>query len=106
MDKDTLPKDEYSNRLRDLRANPAAIEKTSTIERSDFLGNAETWLVKTIRVDGNETIFLSRLDAGGGSRMVIPPEVADAIARQRSSAVDVVRRRAAHKGAATRRASK
>jgi hypothetical protein len=104
MEENKLPKDNYSTTLRSLQANPACIEKTSLVDLADFLGNAETWIVKTLRVDGNDTVLLQRNNASGGDRWVLPPEVTAAMARQRDSALGVVRRRGAHKAAATRKA--
>jgi hypothetical protein len=102
----TLPKDLYSTTLRSMRANPAAVEKSSTIDMADFLGNAETWTVRTIRVDGNDIVFLQRINAHGGDRWVLPPEVTQAIARQRDGATTVNRKRGANKAAATRKVGK
>ncbi len=107
MDTDkTLPQDNYSQTLRALQANPSAIEKTSLVDLVDFLGNAETWIVKTIRTDGHDTVLLQRNNAKGGDRWVLPAEVTAVMARQREQAVTVVRRRGAHKAAATRKAGK
>lgn len=100
----TLPRDIYSTTLRELQNHPEAIEKSSTIELVDFLGNAETWTVKTIRGGGDAVVFLQRINAGGGARWVLPAEIVAAIARQRDGAVTVSRKRGAHKAAATRKA--
>lgn len=102
----TLPRDSYSTILRNLRAHPEAIEKSSTIDLADFLGNAETWTVRTIRVRGNDVVFLQRIDRAGGARWVLPTEVTNAIARQRDGATTVNRKRGANKAAATRKAGK
>lgn len=102
----TLPTDDYSTTLRQLQANPGAIEKVSMIDLVDFLGHAETWTIKTIRVDGADVVLLQRINAGGGARWVLPTEVTDAIARQREGIVGVVRKRGARQAAATRKAGK
>jgi len=104
MDETKLPRDTYSTRLRELQANPGAVEKTSMIDLVDFVGNAVTWIVKTIRHDGSDTVFLQRQDVDGGQRWVLPAEVTDAIARQRAGAVSVNRRKGAVRGAQTRKA--
>jgi hypothetical protein len=104
MSDSTLPKDHYSTRLRELQANPSAIEKTTLVDLVDILGNAESWIVKTIRVDGHDTVFLQRNNAEGGARWVLPAEVMMTIARQRDGVVDVANKRRAHTAAATRRA--
>jgi hypothetical protein len=98
-----LPQDEYSVCLRKLRANPGLVEKESLIDRQDFYGNAESWIVRTLRVDGEETIFLQRNNAEGGTRIVLPPDVTAAITRQHDGINDVMRRRGARKAAATRK---
>lgn len=105
MDETKLPRDTYSTRLRELQANPGAVEKTSMIDLVDLLGNAVTWIVKTIRHDGRDTVFLQRQDVDGGQRWVLPAEVTDVISRQRVSAVTVNRKRGAKAGAATRKAA-
>lgn len=103
---DQLPTDGYSKALRQQQAHPGAVEKVSMIDLVDFLGNAETWIVKTIRVDGADVVFLQRITGAGGTRLVLPTEVTEAIARQRDGIVGVVRQRAARAGAATRKAAK
>ena len=111
----TLPRDTYSTRLRELRGNPEAVEKTSTIDLADYYGNAETWTVRTIRttakslsgaLNSSDVVFIQRIDAKGGDRWVLPAEVTAAIARQRDGATTVNRKRGANKAAATRKAGK
>lgn len=101
-----LPKDYYSTRLRELQANPGAIEKTTLVDLVDIYGNAESWVVKTIRVDGIDTVFLQRNNADGGARWVLPPAVTSAISRQRDGVVSVATQRRARAGAATRQAKR
>lgn len=103
---DKLPTDDYSKALRQQQAHPAAVEKTSMIDLVDFLGNAETWIVKTLRVDGSDVVFLQRINSAGGTRLVLPTEVTNAIARQREGIVTVNRRRGARQAAATRKAAR
>lgn len=106
MDTDKLPTDDYSKALRQQQAHPGAVEKVSMIDLVDFLGNAETWIVKTIRVDGADVVFIQRINSTAGTRLVLPTEVTDAIARQREGIVGVVRKRSARQAAATRKAAK
>jgi hypothetical protein len=101
-----LPTDEFSKTLRELQANPSAVEKTSLIDLVDWYGNAVTWVVKTIRTDGKDVVFVQRNTSQGGDRWVLPTEVTAAIARQRDGATTVNRRRGARSAAATRRADK
>lgn len=99
-----LPRDEFSTRLRELQGSPEAVEKQSIVEVVDAYGNMTSWIVKTIRHDGQDTIFLQRNTSAGGDRWVLPPSVAAVIARHRDSAAMVNRRRAARTSAATRKA--
>jgi hypothetical protein len=60
-----------------------------------LLGNSQTFVVQTYRQrDAGDTIFLQMVDAEGRARIVIPPRVADAIARQRVSLTKASRRAA------------
>jgi hypothetical protein len=103
INEQTLPTDVYSSELRRLRDNPAKMEaKSTTIDLQTFLGAAETWTVRTVNVDGRETVFLQCVNASGGARYVLPPEVSAAIARQRDVIVGISRRRGAAKAKATR----
>jgi hypothetical protein len=105
MDETRLPSDPFSQALRRLRDNPSAVEKESLIDLQNFYGQAETWIVRTIRVDGADVIFLQHVDANGGHQWVLPPEVTAAIARQREGITAKVRTRGAKKAAATRAAN-
>jgi len=103
-DTNPIPSDEFSQLFRKALDHPQTIRSSSTVNLIDFYGNTETWVVDTMRSEGIERVFLQRSNAKGGERLVLPPEVVDAIARQRERAIKVVRRRASHKGAATRKA--
>lgn len=102
MSEQTLPVDTFSRRLRELTDNPGASRATSTVQRADFYGNSETWVIDTFRVDGQEEIFLQRISSDGSVRLVLPPEVTTAMVRQRDRAVHVTRKRAARTGLATK----
>jgi hypothetical protein len=86
-----------------MQAHPGAVERTSLVDLTDFLGNAESWVVKSIRVDGNDTVFLQRNNATGGDRWVLPAEVTQAISRQRDGIVGEMSKRRARNAAATRK---
>lgn len=92
-----------------------AIRRTVT-----FLGTTETFNVQTFRAEQagekpdkktgrypmGDTIFIEHSSAKGFNRYVIPPQVAVLIAQQRSALDGKVRKRAAAKGAETRKARK
>lgn len=98
----TLPTDWFSRRLRELRENPGAVRTQSTINRHDFLGNSETWVVDTFRLDGKSEVFLQRMGTGEPIRTVLPPEITAAITRQQDRATTVLRRRAGRTAIAKR----
>lgn len=100
-----LPRDQFSQRLRELSNHPEAVTRESVVNITDDYGNLTTWIVTSFRHDGRVTLFLQRNTSDGGDRWVLPPQVTDAIHRQRSSAVSVNRRKGAVKGAATRKAA-
>jgi hypothetical protein len=100
-----LPVDAFSRRLRELSDNPGAVRASSTINRADFYGRNETWILDTFRVEGAEVVFLQRVDVDGAIRLVLPEEVTAALTRQRDRAVTGVRRRSARQSVATKRAA-
>jgi hypothetical protein len=100
----TLPRDEYSVALREASGHPEAVTKQSIVELIDQYGNCTTWVIKTIRRDGRETVFLQKNDAAGGGRWVLPPKVTEALARQRDGASVTNRRQKASRVAADRKA--
>jgi hypothetical protein len=99
-----LPTDSYSRTLSRLLDHPDAVKKTSTINVVTLLGHTETWVVTTVRIDSRDTVFLQRIDAAGGMRLVVPSEVTTAMIRHRDGIENVNRRRGARKAAATREA--
>lgn len=104
MADETIARDSYSETQRRLQDNPASTAAHgSTVTLTTLLGHTETWVIKVVRVDGRDTAFLQRIDASGGMRLVLPPEVVNAMGRQRESISALQRRRAAKRGAETRK---
>jgi hypothetical protein len=73
------------------------------------IGGVATFNVRTFRelVDGQasrDAIFLECYDAKGATRLMLPPEVADVIARQREALTAKSKSRASRKTAADRKA--
>ena len=73
------------------------------------IGGVSTFIVRTFRVqaDGEasrDVLFLECYNATGQTRLVIPSDVADAIARQREALTAKTKSRAARKTAADRKA--
>lgn len=97
-----LPRDAFSQRLRELSDNPGAVRASSTINRTDHYGNNETWVLDTFRFAGGEVVLLQRIDATGSVRIVLPEEVTAALTRQRTSATGQNRRRGARQAVATK----
>jgi len=102
MEDTKIPRDEFSTLRRSLVDNPGTVEASSRIDIADFYGRLETWTVDTFRVDGDTTAFIQRMSAEGSIRLVLPPQVMRALARQTMSAVEKLRARAARKAVATR----
>ena len=101
-DPTALPRDTFSTALRSLTGNPGAVRSTSTVTVVDLLGNSETWVIDTFRVEGEETVLLQRINSVEGTRMVLPPQVTSVLARQRDRATTVNRKRGARAAIATR----
>lgn len=69
-----------------------------------ILGHSQTFVVQTYRDERGDTIFLQMVDAEGRARIVVPPAVADAIARQRDALTTMSRRAAGRRTAEARAA--
>lgn len=99
-----LPTDDYSLTLQRVRDNPGRLEtRPSTIDLQTLLGHSETWILQSIRVEDGTTVFLQRLNAAGGMRLVVPPEVVAAISRQADVLVTKSLRRGAQRSMETKR---
>ena len=98
--------DTYDRLLGALDGLPDVVAaKPSTVRvTTPLLGNAETWIIQTIRQnEKGDTIFLERVDRGGSIRIVIPAAVANAMARQRDALTKRSRSKAAKRVAAERK---
>jgi hypothetical protein len=102
-----LPTDDFSLELARLRRDPAAIEpKSTTIQTTTFYGHAEEWIIRTIRTDAGDTLFIRHIKAnGGGGSYIIPPAVVAASNRQQNVITTIARRRGARRGFETRQAA-
>jgi hypothetical protein len=59
----------------------------------------------TVKHDAGDSIFVQAVNAAGNTRLVLPPKVADVIARQHDSVVTQVRRRHGKRLAEDRKAA-
>lgn len=72
---------------------------------SPLIGEAQTFIIQTYRQrEVGDTIFIQYIDGEGSLRIAIPPEAADAIARQRDALTTKVRKRLGKDQAAARKA--
>lgn len=70
-----------------------------------MIGATQTLIIQTFRQrERGDTIFLQVIDDAGSVRLVIPPEAADAIARQRDALTSKIRRRIGKEQAEARKA--
>jgi hypothetical protein len=108
--------DLFDKARRSLDGRPdVTATKQSTVEARTFFETTQTYVVQTFRQrdDANpekpgrarDTIFLQFIDRDGGQRLIIPPEVADAIARQRDALTTKSRKRGAQQAMAKRKAA-
>src|SRR5262245_3322253 len=99
----TLPRDQFTVRLRELSDNPGAVRSSSRVDIADFYGNAETWTIDTFREStGDETAFVQRMSLTEPLRLMVPSKVMAALTRQRGSISKTTRKRGARQALATR----
>lgn len=106
--------DEYDRLMGNLDGLPdVSSTKPTTIRTTvPLLGSSQTFIVQTFRqrdqrgeaTVARDTIFLESVSRSGSLRLVIPPAVADAIARQRDALTSRARSKAAKAVAADRKA--
>ncbi len=104
--------DEFDRLLGSLDGLPDVVgTKPSTVRTvTPLLGKSQTFIVQTLRQargeagHGGDTIFVEYVAGGASVRLVIPPKVADLIARQREALTTKTRSRQAKAAAAERKA--
>lgn len=104
MAEHSIPTDLFSRRRRELLDNPGVIRSASTVMLQDFYGNDEAWIVETFRTETTVEALIQKNSVDGSLRLVLPPKVMEALARQRGSIVTAARKRGAVKALATKRA--
>ena len=106
MERQTTELDTFDRTLGALDGLPGVLATSqATIQMtSPLVGNAETFIVQTVRQpDTGDTIFLQAISAGRSFRLVIPPRVAATIARQRDALTGRARVRGARQAVQTKR---
>jgi len=100
--------DPYDRQLGALHGLPDVVKTAvSTVRTVPPLGvgGTQMWAVQTYRQkDRGDFIFLEVVGAGGTVRLVLPPQVANVLARQRGSVTDKSRSKAAKALAEDRKA--
>ena len=97
--------DNFDRLLGQLDGLPGVLKSRASTVRvvTPLIGAAETWIVQTVRQqDEGDTVFLEVGTRGGYTRLVIPPKVTAAIARQHDRLVERARSAAAKAAAQTR----
>jgi hypothetical protein len=90
--------DLFDRKIGALEGLPDVVSAKPTTLRSvdPMIGDSQTFIVQTYRSrEAGDTIFIEQTSANGHVRLVLPPNVADAIARQRESLTGRVRSQSA-----------
>jgi hypothetical protein len=98
--------DEFDRLLGSLHGLPdVTTTKPSTMRTiTPLLGTSQMFIVQTYRQrDRGDTVFLECVGKDGSIRLALPPQVTDAIARQRDALTGKARRIGAKAGAQTRK---
>lgn len=81
------------------------VKPSTVVAASPLIGEAQTFIIQTFRQrEIGDTIFLQYLDSDRSIRIAIPPQAAEAIARQRESLTTKVRKKVGKDSAAARKA--
>ncbi len=105
---DSQMPDDYDRLLGSLAGLPDTLHtKPTTIDVVPFLGvgGSTTFILHTVRQrDQGDTVFLRAVGASNSFRIVLPPAVTNAIARQRGALDTKSRKKGARQAVETRRA--
>jgi hypothetical protein len=88
MDESTINRDSFDRQLGAIEDLPDVLstKATTIVDTTPIIGLAQTFIIQSYRQrDVGDRVFLQFVDAQGTKRIVIPPKVAQAIARQRSA---------------------
>lgn len=99
--------DDFDRQLGQLEGLPDTLHtRPSTIRTTvPLIGSSQTFILQTVRqAERGDTVFLEYVDRSGSTRIVLPPAVTAAIARQRDTLTDKSRSKAAKALAADRKA--
>lgn len=98
--------DEFDLTIGSLEGRPDVVHTKPTTIRATLpvVGKAQTFIIQTWReTERGDTILMEYVDGRGSRRIVIPPAVAEAIARQRDALTDKSRSKAAKRVAQERK---
>jgi hypothetical protein len=99
--------DDFDRHLGSLEGLPDTVQtRPATIRTTTpLVGASQTFIIQTVRqTERGDTVFLEYVDRKGSTRIVLPPAVTNAIARQRDALTDKSRSKAAKTLAADRKA--
>ncbi len=84
MDQDyTISK--FDRQVAGLQGGNNLPTKPTTIEHVSLTGEAETFIIQTVRDEKGDNIIVKFLDREGPKRLILPPKVAATIARQKDA---------------------
>ncbi len=95
----------YFDEMREnVQGTPGYQIRQSTVNcEKGLLSIPSTWIVETVRTEETSGIFLQRIDAEGGQRLVIPHRVTESIYRHYEAILKVRRKQRAKNAAETRK---
>ncbi len=99
--------DKFDKVIGSLEGLPDTVKTlpATIITTMPLIGSSQTFIVQTFRQkESGDTIFIQYLDESGSMRIVVPPRVAEAIARQREVLTTKNRKKSAREVAANRKA--
>lgn len=108
MESNNSTESTYDRMIGALEGLPDVIKVRPTTVRTTIplLGLSQTFIIHTVRQkDKGDTIFLETVSREGAIRIALPPQVADAIARQREALTSKSRSKAARQVASDRKAA-
>lgn len=100
---DAMP-DEFDRKIGTLAGVSRTAKATITVTPNLGVGGTRTFIIRTMRHEGEDHLFIETIGRDRSFREYFPPAVAAVLARQRESLTKQSRRAGARQAAATRKA--
>jgi hypothetical protein len=93
--------DNFDRQLGQFDGLPDAVQTRPATVRATSLVQSETFIIQTVRHGSGDIVFIEHVAGGTATRLVLPPNVTEVIARQRDAVAYLTKRKQGQRLAAS-----